>query len=92
MLRYDMRLPANPARRRQRDVIFEAAGGRSVQERARNMTDTKTKGKFDALTKSETLEFKVPMTRLATACVFQPRDGHYYLNHLSSRSAATGLL
>jgi len=40
----------------------------------------KTTGKFDALTKSESPEFKVPIIRLATGCVSRPRDRRYCLH------------
>ena len=45
-------------------IIFGAARARSVQDWAHNMTDTKLREKFDALTESESLEFKVPTLRL----------------------------
>ena len=76
LLQHERRLSA--IRRESDDaiVIFGGAGAGSVQERAHNTTDTKTMGKFNALTKSKSLEFKVPMLCLSTACVSRPRERH----------------
>ena len=72
--RHEKRLSANQGSGDDVNVIFQVADVRSLQQRPQHATDIKKKGDFYAFTKSESLEFKVPIVRLATGCVSPPRE------------------